>query len=730
MKSFTNKQVYKIYMSQDDYSKDDKASSTVTILEEMCVEANVDWDLNAKRYNRVRKVKALVDYHQNYVRKKMSPSEIEVWENSVFVILKPLDTQAPMEVDGESDCKRGRPKKVLSENPGSKTTNKILDSILNNLNCVADEQNISTGMLLRMLTDRWVEQNSKESPIKSKSDMPVLTACSMLFNLNLSLNQYQELRLELLPHGFSLPVRNDVDVCKKNLLPQSVFSEPVKASCDVLELIPQTVGSLLTVNNISPTGNLKVIAKFGLDGSGSHKIRHQVVGGDEIEISNEDESSYHSSEEEEEEEKETKSYLGGFWCPLHIYDCDRLLWTNPFPNSILYARPVCLVREKETRESVAEHFKPYMDQLEQLQNGFVQIKEELSARIMTELSMMDGKMVDLVQGDSGAFCHYCNATRAEANDLTKIKTGFVIEKTAKKCSEIWELLDAEEMNYGDKQRKGQVHKPLNTQNIRFYGITHQKLRSLDHMEKLLYHLVSGQTHTWSEENHRVKDALKLAKKETIEHIRKSLGFLIDTPTSGGGNTDTGGIAERFFSPESREKICSLILNKTHRAAYSKLLQLYNVVLTVCQNVDPSKIAIPSKVNDLCIELMVFEKTNFPWAMLSPSVHSMCGHNPELFDITKGAPIAIFSEQGSEAWNKFIRSFKSGAAARARQTSIQENILDIFNRMMIKTHPQVASRKRQYKCSRCNKMGHTVKSCPMSVTCVWTLEKSRVESCFE
>ena len=58
--------------------------------------------------------------------------------------------------------------------------------------------------------------------------------------------------------------------CKKTLLPASVFSEPVKASCNVLELISQTVSSLLKVNDLSPTGNLRVATKFGLDGSGSH----------------------------------------------------------------------------------------------------------------------------------------------------------------------------------------------------------------------------------------------------------------------------------------------------------------------------------------------------------------------------------------------------------------------------------------------------------------------------
>ena len=710
---FTNKQVFEIYQSQNEAKKDDKASLTVSILEKMCADANCSWDYSAKQSHRVRKVKLMIDQFQTKVR-KMPPLEREERENLVFVNLRELGVQQDaMEVDDETSCKRGRPRKRLSDESCDKTRNKVLDDILNDLKDVAEEQNVSMSALLRMLSDRWTKNEKEE--LDPEPDMPIIDACSMLYNLNLSVNQYQELRLELLQHTFSLPIRNTVDVCKKTLLPLSVSSQPIKASCDLLELITQTISSLLKVNNMPLDGNLKVIAKFGLDGSGSHKVRHQIVEGE--------------CNGSEEEDMETKSYLGGFWCPLHIYRGDEVLWTNPFPNSILYARPVCLVREKETRESVDDHFKPYMDQLNDLQKGFVQINNEFSAKVVTELSMMDGKMVDLVQGDSGSFCHYCNVSRADANNLSKIQEGFRIEKTAEECLKTWEMLEAKSMVYSDKERNGQVHKPLNKQNIRFYGITHQKLRSLDHMEKLLYHLVSGQTHTWSEGNHRVKDALKSAKKETVEHIRKNLGFLIDTPTSDGGNTDSGGIAERFFSSESREDICSLILNQNHREAYSKLLELYNVVLSVCQNVDPAKRVIASKIGALCTELMVFEKKSFPWAMLSPSVHSMCGHNPELFRITEGSPIAIYSEQGSEAWNKFIRSFKSGPAARARQTSIQENILDIFNRMLIKSHPEVASRKRQSKCNQCGKLGHTVRSCQLLVMHALNREKSRIQSCF-
>ena len=155
-----------------------------------------------------------------------------------------------------------------------------------------------------------------------------------------------------------------------------------------------------------------------------------------------------------------------------------------------------------------------------------------------------------------------------------------------------------------------------------------------------------------------------------------------------------------------------------------------MVISVCQNVIGSKIAIPDEVMSLCKELMIFEKTNFPWAMLSASVNSMCGHNPELSEVNQVRPIAIYAEQGSEAWNKYIRAYKSGPAARARQTSIQENILDIFNRMMIKSHPTIASRKRQLQCNRCERLGHTIRSCPLIVHSVLDEEATRVQNCFK
>lgn len=349
--------------------------------------------------------------------------------------------------------------------------------------------------------------------------------------------------------------------------------------------------------------------------------------------------------------------------------------------------------------------------------------------VHTELSMVDGKMVDLIQGDSGSFCHYCNATRAQANDLTCIMQGFVIEKSVEEMREKWEQIESGEMAYSDPERAGQCHEPLNKKTIQFYGILHQKLRSLDNMLKLLYHLVSGQTHTWSESNPRVKDAVAAAKKQVITHIRKTCGFLVDSPTQVGGNSNTGPVSEKFFGAKHRAGICKKILNTSHRSFFSELLSFFNKILTITQQCDPTKIVSVEMVKQLGQDLMVHYKRSFPFAMISPSVHMMAAHSWQLFQMTEGKPIAVYAEQSGEAWNKHIRAYKSGPAARARQCSIRLNTADIFTRMLVQSHPRMAAKRTIHQCKECKKYGHTIRSCPENISTVLNWEMSYIASCY-
>ena len=130
---------------------------------------------------------------------------------------------------------------------------------------------------------------------------------------------------------------------------------------------------------------------------------------------------------------------------------------------------------------------------------------------------------------------------------------------------------------------------------------------MDHFIKMLQHIVFGQTHTWSESIPRVKVALKLAKVEIIDHVLKETGMLIDSPTEKGGNTNSGPLADRFFGPKEREKICSVIKNTEDRENFSKLISKINVFLSLTQHVDVLKKVDPQKVRNLGYELMVFHK---------------------------------------------------------------------------------------------------------------------------
>ena len=141
----------------------------------------------------------------------------------------------------------------------------------------------------------------------------------------------------------------------------------------------------------------------------------------------------------------------------------------------------------------------------------------------------------------------------------------------------------------------------------------------------MYHLVSGQVHTWSETNVRVKSAIKSAKEEVIRSIRLSTGLLLDSPTSSGGNTNNEPVAD-FFAVKERESFCAPIMNEEHRVNFALLLSKFNIMLKISQQCDLTKKVDPIKVKELGHDLMIFIKQKFPFAMLSPSVHQMCTHN--------------------------------------------------------------------------------------------------------
>ena len=126
--------------------------------------------------------------------------ELEKWRAEKFPLpAKLLQESSTSDVTdsgtgacASDDATPGRPTKRLSDNPGRKTENNILDRIIQDLEDSAQEQNIAPQVLLEKLVQRSQEKWNKKSPSKKK-DVPVKDASAMMFNVNLSIQQYQKL---------------------------------------------------------------------------------------------------------------------------------------------------------------------------------------------------------------------------------------------------------------------------------------------------------------------------------------------------------------------------------------------------------------------------------------------------------------------------------------------------------------------------------------------------------
>ncbi|CAL4224806.1 unnamed protein product, partial [Meganyctiphanes norvegica] len=139
--------------------------------------------------------------------------------------------------------------------------------------------------------------------------IPTEDATAFYFNEKYSTRSWTELRLFLLKFNVKLPKRNDIDIEKKNLHP-TIISQEIKSFVHYPDLIDDTVQGILkvTAHNVKTGDILELDAKTGIDGSGSHRARHQKV------------DSAKSLEENPHLNPEIhKNYLLTCFCPLSLY---------------------------------------------------------------------------------------------------------------------------------------------------------------------------------------------------------------------------------------------------------------------------------------------------------------------------------------------------------------------------------------------------------------------------
>ena len=174
--------------------------------------------------------------------KSEDKTEIEEWRKEAFHI-----------DDSESEKNiGGRPSKRLCEDMTLKTRNKILDDFLSQIAEIADQEGVSPSELLNQLNERsklkWKTDVALPKPVVS-----VENACALIYNVNFSLSQYQQLRTFLKDHSIDIPIRNEIDSYKKSLMCE-YFVEATKTFCHFETLVTDTLQSLmmLDTHNVQP----------------------------------------------------------------------------------------------------------------------------------------------------------------------------------------------------------------------------------------------------------------------------------------------------------------------------------------------------------------------------------------------------------------------------------------------------------------------------------------------
>ena len=77
----------------------------------------------------------------------------------------------------------------------------------------------------------------------------------------------------------------------------------------------------------------------------------------------------------------------------------------------------------------------------------------------------------------------------------------------------------------------------------------------------------------------------------------------------------------------------------------------------------------------------------------------------------------------------MRSLQNRPVARSRQLFIKDDIRDIFGRMLIMFHPEIAPKRPRPTCSICGKIGHTARSSNHSKSSALNEEDGSIESMY-
>lgn len=407
-------------------------------------------------------------------------------------------------IEAQPGPSRGRPRKAFME-ISKKSKIRRVEPIL---------EEYSTEEL-SFAAERSSQLSSSTNTLNKNKEREMLTnseALALFYDLNLSARKYNILRSVVnAVHKDFFPSYYALLQTKKDYLPKKLTVTQISADVDLQNLLNKTVDSILKIENVNieSRSDLKLVCKWGFDGSSGHSLYKQKFE-DGIQATDE------------------FMFLVAL-VPLKLIDLinNDLIWSNPRPSSTLYCRPVKFLFMKEHADLVRKEEDVINRSINKLKI-YELIHEGEFLKISYEMlfTMFDGSVSNVLSGtNSAAKCIICGATPKEMNSVA------VLNKLPK------------------------------IENYRF-GLSslHCWIRFFECLLHISYRL---EIKSWQVKGEENKKIFEINKKRIQSEFKSKMGLNIDKPKPGYGSTNDGNTARRFFqNPQVSAEItrvdCQLI----------------------------------------------------------------------------------------------------------------------------------------------------------------------------
>jgi len=344
------------------------------------------------------------------------------------------------------------------------------------------------------LADKLPAHPRRSSLTLSKSSLSPHQALALYLDLDLSDRKYKLLRSVVNgAHNNCFPSLYSLNVTKNSLLPTNMTVDDISASVNLLELLELTVQSIIKIVRLEGSNELKLVCKWGFDGSSGHSQYKQTFTN----------------------ASSTDEYLFLIaMVPLKLVDMgtQKDVWINPRPSSTLYCRPIKFIFQKETAELVRHEESMMSNTIGQLQTSEIELDNGRKCRVNFEMlfTMLDGSVSNILSNtNSTSKCCICGAKPTEMNT------------------------------------ENVVNRPPAEEQYRFgLSTLHCWIRFFECVLHIGYRLPIKK---WQVRGNELKEIVEKNKKRIQSEFKAKMGLWVDKPKPGYGSTNDGNTARRFFS---------------------------------------------------------------------------------------------------------------------------------------------------------------------------------------